>query len=253
MAKHQRRSHQTGIDSELKDGDSSYSNTEECSFTSQSSGPMHLTQELHVPQQKLPERHQMRRTHSFNDFGQHQIGRHCIEQQFTGHGHNLLGGAQKYNGSTEGQELHYPIMYRAPSLPAHAPYHVMGQDNADVATLNTISAPIQTAHTPHELERRDVLQSSRSSYSSASRANPVSQAPFYINHPAAQPAMFARQNSSPNEQRMVQYQQQMLQCLMQHHDPPKLISQAQSYEQYYLAQLQERPWYDNTGPPEFPH
>ncbi|PVH68110.1 hypothetical protein DL98DRAFT_564733 [Cadophora sp. DSE1049] len=161
MAKYQRRSHQShqiGMHSDLEVGDTSDSNPEE-------SLPLH---------NELPHGYQMRRAHSFDDFGHRQIDEYFMQQQFAGHRHK--------------QGPYYPIMHRAPSLPAHALYYVPEQNNLDVATLNTNSAPVHTAQTPHELEQQDVLESSRSSYSSASTASPVSEAPFYTHHSAAQAA-----------------------------------------------------------------
>lgn len=249
MVKHQRRSHQRGIhSSELEDGDTSDSDSGESPSTPQHSGPMHWPQAVHVPQQGVSHGHQMHRAHSFADFGHHQIDGYPMQQQFAGHRHSLSGGAQNYNGPIQEQGPHHPIMHRAPSLPAHASYYVPEQNNPGVATLNTNPAPIQTYQIPRQLERQEVLQSSPSSYSSASRASPVSQESFYTHHPAAQAATYALQNSSPVEQQpMIQYQQQMPQHLTQHHGLPTPISQSQSQEQYHTAQSHEGQWYDNTA------
>ncbi|KAH7397519.1 hypothetical protein BKA64DRAFT_38271 [Cadophora sp. MPI-SDFR-AT-0126] len=250
MVKHQRRSHQRGIhSSELEDGDTSDSDSGESPSTPQHSGQMQWPQAIHVPQQAIPHGHHMHRAHSFADFGHHQVDGYPIPQTY-GHRHSLSGGAQQhYNGPIQEQPHHQQqILHRAPSLPAHASYYVPEQNNPGVATLNTNPAPIQTYQIPRQLERQEVLQSSPSSYSSASRASPVSQEPFYTHHPAAQAATYALQNSSPVEQQpMIQYQQPMPQHLTQQHGVPTPISQPQNHDQYPQAQPQEGQWYENPG------
>ncbi|CZT04178.1 hypothetical protein WAI453_009613 [Rhynchosporium graminicola] len=252
MVKHQRRSHQRGIhSSELEDGDTSDSDSGESPSTPQHSGTMHWPQNLHVPQQAIPHGHHMHRAHSFTDFGHQQVDAYSMPQNYGGHRQNLAGPQQHYNGPIQ-EDPHHPqaIMHRAPSLPAHASYYVPEQNNPGVATLNTNSAPIQNYQIPRQVERQDVLESSPSSYSSASRASPVSQESFYTHHPAAQAATYALHNSSPTEQQqqpMVHYQQHMPQHLTQHHNLPAPISHTQSHDQYHPAQPQEGQWYDNPA------
>ncbi|CZR58061.1 related to zinc finger protein [Phialocephala subalpina] len=250
MVKHQRRSHQRGIhSSELDDGDTSDSDSGESPSTPQhSGGQMPWPQAVHIPQH-MPHGHQMHRAHSFADFGHHQIENYPIQQNF-GHRHSLSsGGAHHFNGPIQEHGQHQQILHRAPSLPAHASYYVPEQNNPGVATLNTNPAPIQTYQIPRQLERQEVLQSSPSSYSSASRASPVSQEAFYTHHPA-QAATYALQNSSPIEQQqpMIQYQQQMPQHLAQQHGVPTPIQQApHPQEQYQPPTPQEGQWYDNVA------
>jgi hypothetical protein len=251
MVKHQRRSHQRGVhSSELDDGETSESDSGESPSTPQHSGQMQWPQSVQVSTHVMPNGHHIHRAHSFADFGHHQIDGYPIQQAF-GHRHSLSGGAQNYNGPIQEHSLPNPMMHRAPSLPAHSSYYVPEQNNPGVATLNTNPTPIQTYQVPRQMDRHEIIQSSPSSYSSASRASPVSQEPFYTHHPA-QAATYALQNSSPVEQQqpMIQYQQQLPQHLAQQHPQPMPtpISQAPNgQEQYHPAGPQEGQWYENVA------
>src|SRR4051812_36554580 len=171
MDKHQRRSHQRGIhSSELDDGETSDSDSGESPSTPQHSSQMQWPQTISVPVQSvMPHGHQMHRAHSFADFGQHQID--GFSQQNFGHRHSLSGGAQNYNPSIPEHGHPNPMIHRAPSLPAHSSYYVPEQNNPGVATLNTNPPPIQTYHIPRHQHSQEMLQSSPSSYSSASRGS----------------------------------------------------------------------------------
>ncbi|KAH7413492.1 hypothetical protein BKA64DRAFT_355945 [Cadophora sp. MPI-SDFR-AT-0126] len=257
MVKHRRRSQQILIFSDLEDSDTSNSNSEEPSSTSQPSGPMQPTQGGHVPQQELPHEHQVPRAQSFINVDHRHIDGYSKQQLLPGNRHSLSEEAQSYSNPIQEQEPDHLIMRPTPGLPTYAFYCVSEQtntDDTDVATLNTNSAPGQTAQTPHGLERQEALQSGRSSNSSECSASPVPQASFHTYHSAAQAATYAHQYSSPVEQQQtIQYQQQIHQCLMQYHSLPMIISQSHSQEQYYLTQLQERQWYDNTAAYQPPH
>jgi metal regulatory transcription factor 1 len=252
MVKHQRRSHQRGVhSSELDDGETSESDSGESPSTPQHSSQMQWPQSVPVSAHVMPNGHHMHRAHSFADFGHHQIDGYSMQQGY-GHRHSLSGGAQNYNGPIAEHGLPNPMMHRAPSLPAHSSYYVPEQNNPGVATLNTNPTPIQTYQIPRQMDRQEILQSSPSSYSSASRASPVSQEPFYTHHPAAQAATFALHNSSPIEQQqpMIQYQQQLPQHLAQQQSQPMPtpISQAPHVqEQYHPAGPQEGQWYENVA------
>jgi len=251
MVKHQRRSHQRGVhSSELDDGETSESDSGESPSTPQHSGQMQWPQSVQVSGHVVPHGHHLHRAHSFADFGHHQLDGYPIQQAF-GHRHSQSGGAQYNTGSIPEHGLPNPMMHRAPSLPAHSSYYVPEQNNPGVATLNTNPTPIQTYQIPRQMDRHEIIHSSPSSYSSASRASPVSQEPFYTHHPAAQAATYALQNSSPIEQQqqMIQYQQQLPQHLAQHSQPmPTPISQApHPQEQYHPAGPQEGQWYENVA------
>ena len=248
MVKHQRRSHQRGVhSSELDDGETSDSDSGESPSTPQHSSQMQWPQSVQVPQHALPHGHHMHRAHSFADFGHHQVDGYPVQQQSYGHRHSLSGGPQHYTIHEHG--LPNPMMQRAPSLPAHSSYYVPEQNNPGVATLNTNPTPIQTYQIPRQMDRHEIIQSSPSSYSSASRASPVSQeqAPYYTHHPAAQAATYALHNSSPIEQQqpMIQYQQQIPQQVQ---PMPTPISQApHPQEQYHPAGPQDGQWYENVA------
>jgi hypothetical protein len=258
MVKHQRRSHQRGVhSSELDDGETSESDSGESPSTPQHSGQMQWPQSVPASAHVLANGHHMHRAHSFADFGHHQIDGYPMQQGY-GHRHSLSGGAQNFNGTISEHGLPNPMMHRAPSLPAHSSYYVPEQNNPGVATLNTNPTPIQTYQIPRQLDRQEIIQSSPSSYSSASRASPVSQEPFYAHHPAAQAATYALHNSSPIEQQqpMIQYRQQLPQHLAQQQSQPMPtpISQAPHVqEQYHSSGPQEGQWYESVpyqGPVE---
>ncbi|KAM0172257.1 hypothetical protein ACHAPF_007520 [Botrytis cinerea] len=244
MVKHQRRSHQRGIhSSELDDGETSDSDSGESPTTpqhhsSQIQWPQHLT----VP--GVPHGHQMHRAHSFADFGQHQhIDGYPMPQAYA-HRHSLSGGPQAYGPIPD---QHHHVMQRQPSL-QHASYYVPEQNNPGVATLNTNPAPIQTYHIPrHSMERhpQEILQSSPGSYSSHSRASPVSQEPYYTHaqHSVHVPT-YAIHGQSPTEsQPMIHYQQ---------HVPtpqsiPSPVAQVQHQLQHQYPQPPEHgQWYEST-------
>ncbi|KAF7942050.1 hypothetical protein BELL_0026g00120 [Botrytis elliptica] len=244
MVKHQRRSHQRGIhSSELDDGETSDSDSGESPTTpqhhsSQIQWPQHLT----VP--GVPHAHQMHRAHSFADFGQHQqIDGYHMPQAYA-HRHSLSGGPQAYGPIPD---QHHHVMQRQPSL-QHASYYVPEQNNPGVATLNTNPAPIQTYHIPrHSMERhpQEILQSSPGSYSSHSRASPVSQEPYYTHtqHSVHVPA-YAIHGQSPTEpQPMIHYQQ--------HVPTPQSIPSPVPQVQHQLQHQYPQPpedgqWYEST-------
>jgi hypothetical protein len=248
MVKHQRRSHQRGIhSSELDDGETSDSDSGESPSTPQHSSQMQWPQQ--IPAHVMPHGHQMHRAHSFADFGHHQIEGYGIQQAY-GHRHSISSGAAQFTTSMLEQGHQNPMLHRAPSLPAHSSYYVPEQNNPGVATLNTNPTPIQTYQIPRQMERQEVIHSSPSSYSSASRASPVSQEQFYTHHPA-QAATYALQNSSPIEQQpMIQYQQQLPQHLSQQHAQPIPTPVSQPphvQEQFHATAPQEGQWYDNVA------
>jgi hypothetical protein len=104
------------------------------------------------------------------------------------------------------------------------------------------------------LERQEILQSSPSSYSSASRASPVSGDPFYTHHPA-QNATYALHNSSPIEQQQPIIQYQQIPQHLAHQQPQPMPSQIpqpaqvqQVQEQYHHPVApQEGQWYENVA------
>lgn len=254
MVKHQRRSHQRGVhSSELEDGETSDSDSGESPSTPQHSGQVHWPQAVGVPHHSLmPHGAQLHRAHSFTDFGHHhQVNEYPMPPNYGSHRHSLSGGPQYANGSIPEHHPHpNPMMHRAPSLPAHASYYVPEQNNPGVATLNTNPPPIQTygiPRQPMEGQSHEALQqSSPSSYSSASRASPVSQEPYYTHH-SAQAATYALHNSSPIEQPMIHYQ---LPQQQQQQPAPMPISaphSAHPQEHYQSAPPQEGQWYENVN------
>jgi hypothetical protein len=211
---------------------------------------MQWPQNVQIPHhQVIPHGHHMHRAHSFADFGHHQIEAYPIQHNYS-HRQSLSGGPHSFNASIPEHSQPTPMMHRAPSLPAHASYYVPEQNNPGVATLNTNPPPIQTYQIPRQLERQDMAQSSPSSYSSASRASPVSQEQNFYTHQAQTATYALQQHSSPIEQQpMIQYQQQL-----PHHMAPQQIQPKVEYpvpqppqEQFQPSGPQEGQWYDNVA------
>ena len=245
MVKHQRRSHQRGAhSSEPDDGETSESDSGDSPSTPQHSGQGVWSQNIQAPTHHvISNGHHVHRARSFADFGHHQVEGFPIQHNF-GQRHSLSNGPQNYNSTVQEQANHNPIIHRAPSLPAQASYYVPEQNNPGVATLT----PIQTYQIPRQpMERQETVQSSPSSYSSVSRASPVSQEPYYTHHPA-QAATYALQHTAPNEQQpMIQYQQQLPQHLSQaqgHPIPTPGPQTGHVQGQYHQAVPQDGQWYE---------
>lgn len=250
MVKHQRRSHQRGVhSSELEDGETSDSDSGESPSTPQHPGQMQWPQGIAVPNHHGPQLH---RAHSFAEFGHHQMDGYHMQQGYS-HRHSVSGGAQNFNGPIPEQSQPPPMIHRAPSLPPHSSYYVPEQNNPGVATLNTNAPPpIQTYQIPRHQMEGHVHEMSPSSYSSASRASPVSQDPYYTHHPA-QSATYALQASSPIEQQqaMIHYQQLPPQHIpqQQHSQPTSgpVPQPALVQAQYEPAPPQDGQWYDSVA------
>ncbi|CAG8957927.1 hypothetical protein HYFRA_00000269 [Hymenoscyphus fraxineus] len=250
MVKHQRRSHQRGVhSSEMEDGETSDSDSGESPSTPQHPGQVHWPQAVGVSHHSvMPHGAQIHRAHSFADFGHHQINEYPLPPNYGAHRHSLSGGPQYGNGSIPEQHAHpNPMMHRAPSLPAHASYYVPEQNNPGVATLNTNPPPIQTYGIPRQpLEHsHEALQSSPSSYSSASRSSPVSQDPYYT-HQSAQAATYALHNSSPIEQQQPIMHYQLPQQSQTGPMPVGAPQAAHSQEHYHPAPSHDGQWYDSV-------
>lgn len=257
MVKHQRRSHQHGVhSSELDDGETSDSDSGESPSTPQHSGQMHWPQALQLPMhnmmpqqgqhQMMPQQSQpMHRAHSFADYSHHNIDGYPMQPSYV-HRHSLSSGPHQYSHMPE----HAPHMHRTPSLPASASYYVPEQNNPGVATLNTNPPQIQTHYISRPLERQEIVQSSPSSYSSASRASPVSHdTSFYTNQPQNATYALHHQSSPMEQQPMIHYQQQVPHHLRQQQAQPKLEYPATQppVEQYQPSTPQDGQWYENVA------
>jgi hypothetical protein len=242
MVKHQRRSHQRGIhSSELDDGETSDSDSGESPSTPQHPGHVQWPQTVSIPSHShMVNGHTMHRAHSFADFGQHHLDGYSVHGPY-GHRHSLSGSTHSYPQSIP-EHGHPMLQNRAPSLPAHSSYYVPEQGNPGVATLNTNPTSIQTYHIPRHQTSQEILQSSPSSYSSVSRASPVSQEPYYT-HQSAQAATYALHNSSPVEQQpMVQFQQQQISQHLSQQPMPHIQEQYQ-----HPSSQSEGQWFDNVA------
>ncbi|KAG9239675.1 hypothetical protein BJ875DRAFT_501141 [Amylocarpus encephaloides] len=239
MIKHQRRSHQRGVHSSgLHDGETSDSDGGESPLTPQNSGQVPWPQNIDLSQHPAMDGPQIHRAHSFADFGQHhhQMDGYQLQPNY-GHRHTP---------TIQEQPQPVPSMLRTPSLPAQSSYYVPEQNNPGIATLNTNPPPLQTYQIPRqqmEGQSQEILQSSPSSYSSASRASPVSQGHSYYTHHSAQTATYNLHNSSPVELHppMIQYQlpQQHPQQQSQPIPAPPPI--------YHAVPQQDGQWYENVA------
>ena len=247
MVKHQRKTHQRGLhSSELDDGDSSDSDSGESPATPQHSNQVHWPQGITVPTHPvISSGHQMHRAHSFADFGQQNINGYSAQQNYS----QRNSVSHSFHPSIPEHGHPNQMVQRAPSLPAHASYYVPEQNNPGVATLHTNPPPLQTYHLPRHQPSQEMLQSSPSSYSSASRASPVSQDPYYT-HQAVQNSTYSLQNASPVEQQpMVQYHQQLPQHMGQAQQMPIPVPQIVTHvqEQYHQPAPHHGQWYDSVN------
>jgi metal regulatory transcription factor 1 len=201
-------------------------------------------QAVQLPHSAMPNGPQMHRARSFADFGHQQYDGLPIQQSYV-HRHSLSGN-QNYSGPIPEQNHPNPMMNRAPSLPAHSSYYVPEQNNPGVATLT----PIQTFQLPRQaMERPETVHSSPSSYSSASRASPVSQEPYYTHHPA-QAATYSLQSNSPvDHQPIIQYQQVPHHLTQQQSQPMPTPGHQAGHPQgqYHPVAPQHGQWYDGVA------
>ncbi|TAQ84446.1 hypothetical protein B7494_g7231 [Chlorociboria aeruginascens] len=258
MVKHQRRSHQRGIhSSEPDDGDSSDSDSGESPSTPQHSGQIQWPQNSNVSTHSVTSHAHLSRSHSFADFGHQGLDGFPIQQSYV-HRQNLSDSQPNFPSPLPEYVRAPPIIHRATSLQSlqsHSSYYIPEQNNPGVATLNTNPPPIQTYQIPRQhVDRspREMVQSSPSSYSSVSRASPVSQEPFYTHHPV-QTAPYAMQNPSPLEQQpVIHYPHHMPPNLghpqqqQQQQPMPTTVSQT-SHIQQYNPVAEQGHWYDQVA------
>ncbi|KAH8594799.1 hypothetical protein B0O99DRAFT_513465 [Bisporella sp. PMI_857] len=241
MVKHQRRSHQRGLhSSELDDGETSESDNGDSPSTPQHSSQIQWPQNTTITSHSaIQSNHQLQRAHSFADFGQHDG--FPVQPNYV-HRHSVSGNGSFHPSIPEhGQPQ---LINRAPSLPAHSSYYVTEHNNPGVATLNTNPPPLQTYHMPRHQPSQEMLLSSPSSYSSASRASPLPQETYYT-HQGPQAATYALHNASPiDQQPMIQYQQQLNQQQPQPPQPPQV---AHVQEQYHQQAPQNGQWYEGVA------
>lgn len=216
MVKHQRRSHQRGAHpGDIDDGETSGSESGDSPSTPQNSG-MPWPQTIQIPHNVHPAAQPLHRARSYNDFNPPQYDGVPVQQYGHVHHRHTLSAGQPYQGQV--QENHpVPIINRGPNIPGHSSYYLPEQNNPGVATLT----PIQTYQLPRQImDRSGSVQSSPSTYSSISRASPVSQEPYYTHQPA-QSTTYALQHSPVGQQPIIQYHQV-------HHPLPQQIPQQHS-------------------------
>lgn len=204
MVKHQRRSHQRGVHySELEDGETSDSDSVGSPFTPQHSGPAQWPQPIHsLPD---PRTHSMHRAHSFNDFGQHNLGGYTSSQDYIPR--HMAGSGHEYPHIEAGHGDRHSA-----SGVSGQPYYVPEQNHPGVATMHT---SVQNYRPAQQVPRTSVpdlgyhgqalthsVQSSPVSVSSAVVRTPPPQELYYAQGPH-QPTAYHTQHSEPP---MVQYQ-----------------------------------------------
>ena len=222
MVKHQRRSHQRGMNAnDMLDDCTSDSDSGESPSTPKHTGMQWPPQGvMNGNHQGMSHGHTMHRAASFADFGQHMNP--YMPQQF-GHRHSLSGGPHEYHGMPVHEQQHpVQVLHRTASMPQHS-YYVTEQANPGVATMNTHHQVAHQVAPQYQVPRQQVerlpleipysapglsgsIQSSPSSFSAASGRSPSTQEGFYTHQPT-QAATYALHSASPVEQQqpMIQY------------------------------------------------
>ncbi|KAI1088957.1 hypothetical protein F5B19DRAFT_485578 [Rostrohypoxylon terebratum] len=256
MVKHQRRSHQRGIHSSEVDDFSSESDGGESPSTPKQAGLPWPTN--HLGGHPTLQSHTLQRAASFADFGQH-INEYNAQQQY--HRHSVsAGGSHEYHGEVVQQPQHPGVhmLHRTASMPQHT-FYVTEQGNPGVATMNT--NPMQAYQMPRQQPDRlpleipytgagiaGSIQSSPTTYSAAPGRSPSAQDGFYTHQPP-QPAAYALNTTSPVEQPMVQYAQQVHhpvhQSVQPQAPPPQQVHQTQEQYQPPPAQSDDA-WYNGV-------
>lgn len=294
MVKHQRRSHQRGIHSSELDDCTSESGSEESPTTPKSNGMSWPPPQVPMIGANG---HVLHRAASFADFGQHVTHYGMPQQYVHRHSLSSGGGVHEYHGLPSHHTQQPPLPMHQHDQVQHAqqqqhpniqmmqqgpvsqhPYYVTEHNNPGVATMNTSPHP-SGAHMPpqyHQVPRQGVerlpleipynaasglnasIQSSPSTFSSASSRSDNAQDGFYTHAPAAQDATYALHSATPGEQQqpqMVAYQGQMApqpQQMSQPPPPPQQIQQPPPQPQqvhsphHYQppqAQPEEQGWY----------
>lgn len=233
MVKHQRRSHQRGLNpNEALDDCTSESDGGESPATPKHSGMQWPVQGvIGTGSQPMAPAHTLHRAASFADFGQH-MNQYNMTQPPYGHRHTVSGGHHEYHGQpVHGQHPGVQMLHRTTGVPQT--YYITEQNNPGIATMNTSAITQQYHQIPRQQVERlpleipysapavtSSIQSSPGSFSPASGRSPSTQEGFYT-HQATQAATYALHATSPVEQ-----QQQTQQSMVSYPTPvPQQLNQ----------------------------
>ncbi|KAK7427512.1 hypothetical protein QQZ08_005954 [Neonectria magnoliae] len=270
MVKHQRRSHQQGLNpNEIMDDYSSDSDSDESPSTPQTSTMTWSSQDM-IPVNSSIQQGSLHRASSFPEFGQ-QMHTYPIQQpqQYVGR-HTITSNVppEFHPQAVAEQQTGMHMLHRTASIPRQG-YYVTDQSNPGIATLNT--NPIQHQYQLAQQQQVDrssmempyptsgiapSIQSSPSTFSAASVQSPLMQDGFYA-HQQHHPTPYALQAASPvdSHHSMPTYTQSIHQAMAQAQQP--VTSQPQqnqtpTTENYHQSaiQPQEEHWPQYQPPME---
>ncbi|KAK7419176.1 hypothetical protein QQX98_003516 [Neonectria punicea] len=270
MVKHQRRSHQQGLNpNEIMDDYSSDSDSDESPSTPQTSTMTWSSQDM-IPVNSSIQQGALHRASSFHEFGQ-QMHTYPIQQpqQYVGR-HTITSSVppEFHPQAVAEQQTGMHMLHRTASIPRQG-YYVTDQSNPGIATLNT--NPIQHQYQLAQQQQVDrssmeipyptsgiapSIQSSPSTFSAASVQSPLMQDGFYA-HQQHHPTPYALQAASPvdSHHSMPPYTQSIHQAMAQAQQP--VTSQPQqnqtpTTENYHQSTIpsQEEHWPQYQPPME---
>ncbi|KAF4973757.1 hypothetical protein FSARC_65 [Fusarium sarcochroum] len=227
MVKHQRRSHQQGMNPNEIDDCSSDSEDDESPSTPQHSSMTWSPHDMVSMNQAIPNG-PLHRSSSYADV-ESQVHAHHMPQQY-GNRQGLNVPHEYHGPPVSEQHPHVQLVHRTTNMPRQA-YYVTEQGNPGVATMTSTVPPhyqlAQQVERPHmELPYSTSgiatsIQSSPSTFSATSVPSPMVQEGFYAHQPGNQPAY----TTAETQPAMIQYHQPMQHHMAQPQQP--VVSQAQ--------------------------
>ncbi|KAF5565023.1 zinc finger protein [Fusarium phyllophilum] len=229
MVKHQRRSHQQGLNPNDIDDCSSDSDDDESPSTPQHSSMTWPPHEMVSMNQGAPGG-PLHRASSYADF-ESQVHGHHMPQHYGNRQGIPASVPHEYHGTpVPEQHAHVQLVHRAATMPRQA-YYVTEAGNPGVATMTSTVPPHyqlsqQVERPPMELPYSapgiaTSIQSSPSTFSATSVPSPMIPEGFYAHQPGSQPAY----TTAESQPAMMQYQQPIQHHMAQPQQP--VVSQAQ--------------------------
>ncbi|CAJ0552904.1 Ff.00g009820.m01.CDS01 [Fusarium sp. VM40] len=230
MVKHQRRSHQQGMNPNDIDDCSSDSDSDESPSTPQHSSMTWSPHDM-VHMNHVPPNGSLHRASSYADFESQVHNHHHMPQGYGPRQGIPASVPHEYRGSpVPEQHPHVQLVHRASTMPRQA-YYVTEQGNPGVATMiNAVPPHYQLSQ---QVQRPAIelpystsgiatsIQSSPSTFSVTSVPSPMVPEGFYGHQPGSQPAYSAAESQPA----MIQYHQPVQHHMAQPHQP--VVSQAQ--------------------------
>lgn len=253
MVKHQRRSHQQGMNPNDIDDCSSDSDDDESPSTPQHSSMTWSPHDMVSMGQTAPNG-SLHRASSYADFESQVHGHHMPAHYAHRHGIPTTVPHEYHGHTVPDQHAHVQLVHRAAAIPRQA-YYVTEQGNPGVATMTSSLPPHY--HLSQHVERPALempysapgiptsIQSSPSTFSATSVPSPMVQDGFYAHQPTtqaaytaaeAQPAMV--QYHHPVQHHMAQAQQpvvsqpQHMPATTEHYPPPSAHPQQEQWSNY---------------------